>query len=312
MTLVIGIANSEQTILMSDRRLTSNGTVVEDESNKTAIVLLPQARLVTGFTGLGQIGTIPNRFGPPPPGAFRTSWWLLDQVRKAAPPDYMAEPTVRRFSTLATEEFRGLPGRPSAKDRLLAVMFVGYDYSTHKNGPFLRNVFNFGRRTMVARDEFIVDDSPPDRAFMVAIGAFGVLDLPAVKPSADRLRELAELGHPPSALVGKGVEVIRLAASQPESANTIGSNIMSVVVPADPTEPVRAEYHPDHASSAIFSPDLIDLRTPDRGGLLLGGFQFKSGPPNGPPGHSIVVPRVGRNAPCPCGSGKKYKRCHGR
>ena len=24
------------------------------------------------------------------------------------------------------------------------------------------------------------------------------------------------------------------------------------------------------------------------------------------------VPRVGRNDPCPCGSGKKYKQCHGR
>ena len=24
------------------------------------------------------------------------------------------------------------------------------------------------------------------------------------------------------------------------------------------------------------------------------------------------VPRVGRNDPCPCGSGKKYKSCHGR
>jgi uncharacterized protein YecA (UPF0149 family) len=23
-------------------------------------------------------------------------------------------------------------------------------------------------------------------------------------------------------------------------------------------------------------------------------------------------PRVGRNEPCPCGSGKKYKNCHGR
>ena len=24
------------------------------------------------------------------------------------------------------------------------------------------------------------------------------------------------------------------------------------------------------------------------------------------------IPRVGRNDPCPCGSGKKYKQCHGR
>jgi len=24
------------------------------------------------------------------------------------------------------------------------------------------------------------------------------------------------------------------------------------------------------------------------------------------------TPRVGRNEPCPCGSGKKYKHCHGQ
>ncbi len=25
-----------------------------------------------------------------------------------------------------------------------------------------------------------------------------------------------------------------------------------------------------------------------------------------------TIPKVGRNVPCPCGSGKKYKRCHGK
>jgi predicted aspartyl protease len=30
--------------------------------------------------------------------------------------------------------------------------------------------------------------------------------------------------------------------------------------------------------------------------------------PNSPPTYS----KIGRNAPCPCGSGKKYKNCHGR
>ena len=25
-----------------------------------------------------------------------------------------------------------------------------------------------------------------------------------------------------------------------------------------------------------------------------------------------TMPKVGRNDPCPCGSGKKYKQCHGR
>ena len=27
---------------------------------------------------------------------------------------------------------------------------------------------------------------------------------------------------------------------------------------------------------------------------------------------SPAMPKVGRNDPCPCGSGKKYKQCHGR
>jgi preprotein translocase subunit SecA len=25
-----------------------------------------------------------------------------------------------------------------------------------------------------------------------------------------------------------------------------------------------------------------------------------------------VIEKVGRNDPCPCGSGKKYKNCHGK
>jgi preprotein translocase subunit SecA len=47
-----------------------------------------------------------------------------------------------------------------------------------------------------------------------------------------------------------------------------------------------------------------------------------SGPANGEvPAQEIVLPKVtirrempkvGRNDPCPCGSGKKYKQCHGR
>ena len=29
--------------------------------------------------------------------------------------------------------------------------------------------------------------------------------------------------------------------------------------------------------------------------------------------HPVQVgPKIGRNDPCPCGSGKKYKSCHGR
>ena len=33
-------------------------------------------------------------------------------------------------------------------------------------------------------------------------------------------------------------------------------------------------------------------------------------PPSGRP--AVTVSKVGPNQPCPCGSGQKYKRCHGK
>ncbi len=29
-------------------------------------------------------------------------------------------------------------------------------------------------------------------------------------------------------------------------------------------------------------------------------------------GDAAQAPKIGRNDPCPCGSGKKYKHCHGK
>ena len=33
--------------------------------------------------------------------------------------------------------------------------------------------------------------------------------------------------------------------------------------------------------------------------------------PSNPPAKR-AAPKIGRNAKCPCGSGKKYKKCHGK
>jgi len=45
-----------------------------------------------------------------------------------------------------------------------------------------------------------------------------------------------------------------------------------------------------------------------------GGGAAGAAPPQAPAGAKPAArsgPRVGRNDPCPCGSGKKYKKCHG-
>src|SRR4029079_7057130 len=42
-----------------------------------------------------------------------------------------------------------------------------------------------------------------------------------------------------------------------------------------------------------------------RAGHRVGGPRGEAG------GATAAVPEVGRNDPCPCGSGRKYKKCHG-
>ena len=43
----------------------------------------------------------------------------------------------------------------------------------------------------------------------------------------------------------------------------------------------------------------------------LAGLQFAGGEASSTPKQVITGQKVGRNDPCPCGSGKKYKKCHG-
>ena len=63
--------------------------------------------------------------------------------------------------------------------------------------------------------------------------------------------------------------------------------------------------HPDFAATATPAPAVEDA-DPALAGLGIIGEQEA--------GHRPAVndDKVGRNQPCPCGSGKKYKHCHGR
>jgi preprotein translocase subunit SecA len=48
-----------------------------------------------------------------------------------------------------------------------------------------------------------------------------------------------------------------------------------------------------------------DRFEPGGGGVASGDIAVKQEPVK-------VAPKIGRNDPCPCGSGKKYKHCHGK
>jgi uncharacterized protein YecA (UPF0149 family) len=43
----------------------------------------------------------------------------------------------------------------------------------------------------------------------------------------------------------------------------------------------------------------------------MGEAQGREDPQKRPQGTPVTVSKIGRNEPCPCGSGKKYKKCCG-
>ena len=45
---------------------------------------------------------------------------------------------------------------------------------------------------------------------------------------------------------------------------------------------------------------------------MLQAHESESEEPAPPQTYTREQPKVGRNEPCPCGSGKKYKQCHGK
>ena len=66
----------------------------------------------------------------------------------------------------------------------------------------------------------------------------------------------------------------------------------------DEADSIKVEANSQHATAKTFLPRLVESR---------------SGRKNPPKPTTITNPdKVGRNDPCPCGSGKKYKKCHGR
>jgi preprotein translocase subunit SecA len=56
-------------------------------------------------------------------------------------------------------------------------------------------------------------------------------------------------------------------------------------------------------------PDDSDGGPPNTGGNVMEMDPRTSGPAAAP--FVRPMPKVGRNEPCPCGSGRKYKHCHG-
>ncbi|MBB5017315.1 preprotein translocase subunit SecA [Chitinivorax tropicus] len=77
------------------------------------------------------------------------------------------------------------------------------------------------------------------------------------------------------------------------------------------TVQIRGQEDVEAAEESLHEPDNMQMRHADFGSAYAGGAEGQdvtAGASGGPNEYALV----GRNDPCPCGSGKKYKQCHGK
>ncbi len=116
MTLILALSNRSYAIQISDRRLTSNGNLMDDESNKSGILICPNARLSYGYTGLAKFNN------------FSTINWLNQALSECGKPDYSISGIMQRLKQNATDTFKNDINLKYAlkTNKALSIMFTGF------------------------------------------------------------------------------------------------------------------------------------------------------------------------------------------
>ncbi|MHB1445928.1 MAG: SEC-C metal-binding domain-containing protein [Acidimicrobiales bacterium] len=303
MTLVVGAMCQDYAIQVSDRRLTMDGRLADDESNKATVVVCENARLIVGFTGLASAGS------------FQTQEWLLKNLQESGPPDFLALNLTERLVDRATTAFAENPvlRRIRPEDKRTTFMLTGFVAQPHGPAPVAMLITNYQvwgvRDDPSAWPEFkatpfgVKAEAVPPITWVERIGSY-----PAFRGQDVPIRRMLEEGRPAAAVVSKTVELIRDAADQPLAQGAIGKQLSSVILPADFSAGPQWNYHSDVPVHSVQFPSLVaatkatQMMAKD---LTLMAVDPASAAP-------LAVGRTGRNAPCPCGSGTKYKYCHGR
>ena len=298
MTLVLALANDDYVVQVSDRRLTSDGQLKDDESNKAGFLVCEDARMVFAFSGLARYGE------------FRTSRWILETLKAVAAPDHSAREILERFASRSTEFFRASSPLSAVlpDHKRLSIMFTGFSIDSRVLNCIITNFQDpdAGIDLPTARDEFslypkISKHSRESKlSFVQRIGAWQ-----AMTPEDEQiLRGFLLDGKPREAVLSKAVELVGQIADRPAAQGTIGKQINSVCLTVGSLWPISG-YHTSRPTDSIYLVDQIDLRR-DSSQLVIHDVRLQV------PATCVAVPKVGRNQPCPCQSGKKYKHCHGR
>lgn len=303
MTLVTAAANPAFVVQVSDRRLTSAAGVSVEQETKAIHLRLPTSDMLIGYTGLARVGTKPM--------SFEISEALADAAIAA---EFQPYETVQQFTTQMTERFRRSPiRRYRASDKRLTVMatgFVRFEEGHTVVQALVTNFQNWGvGDDAEAWDTFQLTPfsakaGEPWPTLIQRVGAWGALSGPVAE---SQIRPLLAVGKPPHAVRDK---MLALLPSQSALFSTVGVDAnAAILLPSGETSWTHSVEHNAWSvsggttvsafpESTIIAADVTITASDDAGNI------DTSGTP-------MLVPRVPKQRPCPCGSGKRYRQCHG-
>ncbi len=299
MTLGIVLGNSDQIIQATDRRLTGlKGELIDDSANKAGHALCEDASFLYCFTGLARVGN-----------AATTSCWLLGALYDAAQKSHRYFDIVPAFSQIATDFFDSFSlRRLPASARRLTIMFTGYTADGFIVNSLISNFQDFenGINHFKAKPAFSyvtvrsIKPASENPTVIQAIGQFGALTM----GDKSQLREMLERRAPAEAIRQKAISLIQRVSNRPRSLGTVGKKINTARMrSSDPLWPVSGSAS-DEPERTLHLIDQINL-LPGAPKVLLYDAQLSTEFP-------VFFPRVHRNAPCPCGSGTRFRLCHGK
>lgn len=312
-TLVLIGGNRERAFLACDRQITGPSTLLKDRNpgdyEKSGVVMYEDGRFAYAFVGLCLVGS-----------EWDASRNVAEILSDSAAPDFDLFQTIERIRQGLSKRFtryRRLYGTAAC----FSLVMVGYNYSSDPTCLCAFLISNYEDRNGKARtpnDEFIteiwgggVDQSSTGGV----LGTFGSEDLIAAAQQADFEKLIREV-RPFVFLRDKAVEVIRDAAVASGRTAHVGRRCTVIEVPHERSDPVQSWYIPDASSPTIYFPTKVVAKRTEI--VAIAGQSVSTVPPAWHAGHSaqggsaIAGARPFKNAPCPCGSGRKYKRCHGR
>jgi hypothetical protein len=296
------MGNSEQTVVVGDRRLMSFtggvASVAAEDRTKLTAFECRDGRGVFAFAGLAEATS------------FRADEWLLGALVEAARPDYGLAVTLNRLPELATARIAKVKNL-NESERRLSIFFGGYAYPDDDRPRMIQAIIsNFervNRRLASGRsaDDFWIDGSmqrdaewttepavvcggEPGGCRAARVGRADQARGPGLRPCSRRA----------------GVNVIR-AASDRDGHATIGKDCLVAVVPSEASQGTILSHEPDQPTRIMAAANLVRAGGDDDW-YAIRDMRIEPDDPS-----VVLMPKTGRNKPCPCGSGRKFKHCHG-